>query len=166
MKLFFGVLICFVTLSVPVVVLAGGGPSGFSGVVDSIEMRYHVHATRIPFLSLISFMGRKASHDSVSGLHLAEFQDITDDIDGSELHQIVQDKLGSDWGQGIRGTTRHGSEQTLIFMHPDGDRMALFIVEKGNRELSLVQVSVDPRHVDDDIVRYSRHHDSDQADSE
>ena len=42
--------ICIVALLVPVVVLAGGGQGGFDGVVDSIESRYHVHATRIPFL--------------------------------------------------------------------------------------------------------------------
>ena len=43
--------VCFVALLVPVAVLAGSG-DGFNGVVQILETRYHVHATRIPFLGL------------------------------------------------------------------------------------------------------------------
>ena len=44
------VLVCFVALLVPVAVLAGGGEGGFNGVVRSLELKYHVRATRIPDL--------------------------------------------------------------------------------------------------------------------
>ena len=54
--------------------LAGGGAGRFDGVVRTIETRYHVHATRIPFLGLISFVSRKATHGGVSNLHVAEFE--------------------------------------------------------------------------------------------
>ena len=47
-------------LLIPVVVLAAGGDGGFNGVVSSIESRYHVHATRIPFMGLVSLISRKA----------------------------------------------------------------------------------------------------------
>jgi hypothetical protein len=153
--------ICFVALLIPVVVLAGGGQGGFDGVVNSLESRYHAHATRIPFLGLISLISRKATHGGVGGLHVAEFDNFTADVDGNELNQIVEEKLGSDWERIIRETNRHGGEQTLIFIHPEGQRMGLFVLDKDSNEMNVVQVSVDPNHLDDDIVHYSHHHDSD-----
>ena len=63
----------FVALLVPVAVLAGSGEGGFDGVVHSIESRYHVRATRIPFMGLVSLVSRKATHGGVGGLHVAEF---------------------------------------------------------------------------------------------
>ena len=58
-------------LAAPVIVLAGSG-SGFDGVVNSIESRYHVHATRIPFVGLISLVAHKATHGGVSAVHIAD----------------------------------------------------------------------------------------------
>jgi hypothetical protein len=153
--------ICFVALLIPVVVLAGGGQGGFDGVVNSLESRYHAHATRIPFLGLISLISHKATHGGVGSLHVAEFDNFTADVDGSELNQIVEEKLGSGWERIIRETSRRGGEQTLIFIHPEGQRMGLFVLDKNGNEMDVVQVSVDPNHLDDDIVHYSHHHDSD-----
>jgi hypothetical protein len=153
--------ICFVALLIPVVVLAGGGQGGFDGVVNTLESRYNAHATRIPFLGLISLISRKATHEGVGGLHVAEFDNFTADVDGNELNQIVEEKLGSGWERIIRETSRRGGEQTLIFIHPEGQRMGLFVLDKDGNEMDVVQVSVDPNHLDDDIVHYSHHHDAD-----
>jgi hypothetical protein len=153
--------ICFVALLIPVVVLAGGGQGGFDGVVNSLESRYHAHATRIPFLGLISLISRKATHEGVGGLHVAEFDNFTAEVDGNELNQIVEEKLGSGWERIIRETSRKGGEQTLIFIHPEGQRMGLFVLDKDGNEMDVVQVSVDPNHLDDDIVHYRHHHDTD-----
>src|SRR3974390_3084647 len=118
--------VCFVALLGPVVVLAGGGEGGFDGVVRTIETKYHVKATRIPFVGLISFVSRKATHGGGSNLHVAEFEYFSDDMDGEELNQLVQTKLGPDWERVIRETSRGGANQTLIFMHPEGARRGLF----------------------------------------
>jgi len=59
-----------VALLVPVAVMAGGGEGGFDGVVHSIEGKYHVHATRIPFLGLMSFIAGRATHGGVGGIHV------------------------------------------------------------------------------------------------
>jgi hypothetical protein len=154
----------FVTLLVPVVVLAGGGEGGFDGVVSSIESRYHVRATRIPFMGLISMVSRKASHESVGNLHVAEIESLPEDVDGDELNRMVEEKLGSGWERMIRETSRKGNEQTLIFIHPEGDRMGLFVVDKEGNQMDVVQVSVDPKHLDDDIGHY-RHHTNDDDNS-
>lgn len=160
MKRLWLIPIACIALAVPAAVLAGSGQSGFDGVVSSIESRYHVHATRIPFLGLISLVSKKATHGGVGGLHIAEFDNFTGQVDGAELNRIVEEKLGSGWERMIRETSKKGSEQTLVFTHPEGDRMGLFVVDLDGNELDVVQVSVDPNHLDDDIGRYSHHHDT------
>jgi hypothetical protein len=147
-----------VALLVPVAVMAGGGEGGFNRVVHSIEGRYHVHATRIPFAGLISLIAGKATHGGVSGIHVAEFESFQETIDGAELNQMVEERLGAGWERIIRDTSRKGNEQTLIFAHPEGDRMGLFVVDMDGNEIDVVQVSVDPKHLDDDIGHYRHHH--------
>src|SRR5580698_3062907 len=158
MKRFWLIPIAFVALAVPVAVLAGGGEGGFNGVVHSIEGRYHVRATRIPFLGLISFVSRRATHGAVGGIHVAEIESFTEEVDGDELNQMVEEKLGAGWDRMIRETSRKGHEQTLIFIHPEGERMGMFVVDLDGNEMDVVQVSVDPKHLDDDIGHYSHHH--------
>jgi hypothetical protein len=165
MKRFWLIPIAFMALAIPVAVLAGGGEGGFNGVVHSIESRYHVRATRIPFLGLISLVSRKATHGGVGGLHVAEFESFTEQVDGDELNQMVEEKLGAGWERIIRETSHKGNEQTLVFIHPEGDRMGMFVVNKDGNEMDVVQVSVDPKHLDDDIGQY-RHHHHDDADKE
>ena len=151
--------IVFVALLIPVAVLAGSG-DGFDGVVRSIESKYHIHATRIPFLGLVSLISRKATHDGVSELHLAEFEHLSGPVDGEELNRLVEEKLGAGWERIIRETSRQGFEQTLIFIHPEGARMGLFVVEYDGREMNVVEVSVDPDHLNESIGRWEhRHHD-------
>jgi hypothetical protein len=67
---------------------------------------------------------------------------------------MVEEKLGAGWERMIRDTSRHGSEQTLIFVHPEGTRMGLFIVDKDGNEMDVVQVSVDPDHLNESIGQY------------
>jgi len=71
---------------------------------------------------------------------------------------MVEEKLGAGWERMIRDTSRHGEEQTLIFIRPEGERMGVFVVDKDGNEMDVVQVSVDPKHLDDDIQRYTHKH--------
>lgn len=151
MRRFLLIPVCFVALLVPVAVLAGGGEGGFDGVVRTIETRYHVHATRIPFLGLISIVARKANTGGVSNMHVAEFEDFSADIDGEELNQLVETKLGAGWERVIRETSRKGESQTLIFMHPEGRRMGLFVLDADGNDLNVVQVSVDPNYLTETV---------------
>jgi len=163
MKRFLFILICFVTLAVPVVVLASGAQGGFDDVVNSIEARYHVHAERIPFLGLISLISHKATNGGVSGMHVAEIDNFHGDVDGEELNRMVEQKLGSNWERVIRETSRRGNSQTLIYMHPEGSRMGLFVLDLDGHEMDVVQVSVDPQHLNENIGKYEHQHDDDSA---
>jgi hypothetical protein len=161
--------ICFVALAVPVVVLANGAQGGFDGVVSSIETRYHVHAQRIPFLGLISLISHKATNGGVNGVHVAEIDDFHADVDGEELNRMVEEKLGADWERVIRETSRKDNNQTLIFMHPEGQRMGLFVLDLDGHEMDVVQVSVDPKHLNESLGKYEHHHhegDSEKMDHE
>jgi len=160
MKRLLWIPICCVALLVPIVVLAGGGEGGFDGVVGSIESRYHAHATRIPFLGVLSLISRKAAHEGVGNLHIAEFDDFTAQVDGDDLNRMVDEKLGHGWERIIRETHRGGGEQTLIFIRPEGSRMGLFVLDLDGHELDVVQVSVDPDHLNDSIGKYDHHHEN------
>ena len=149
--------VCFVALLVPVGVLAGSG-DGFDGVVRTLEVRYHVHATRIPFLGLVSFVARRATSDGVHNLHVAEIEHFSGPLDGAELNDLVENKLGPAWERVIRETSRSGESQTLIFMRPEGSRMGLFVLDADGHELNVVQVSVDPDHLVESVNRYEHHH--------
>ncbi len=158
MRRLWSIPIVFVALVIPVVVLAGNGEGGFDGVVHSIESKYHVRATRIPFLGIVSAISRRATHDGVCDLHIAEFESFAEPVDGDELNRMVQEKLGSGWERIIRETSRQGKEQTLIFIHPEGNRMGLFVLDADGHELDVVQVSVDPDHLNENLGHYRHSH--------
>ena len=166
MKRFILIPIAFVALAIPAAVLAGSGQTGFNGVVNTIESRYHVHATRIPFMGLISLVSKKATHGGVGSLHVAEFESFTEQVDGNELNSIVEEKLGAGWERMVRETSKQGHEQTLVFIHPEGDRMGMFVVDLDGNEMDVVQLSVDPKHLDDDIGHYSHHHNDGDNDND
>lgn len=159
MRRFVFFLICAAALIVPVAVLASGDEGGFDGVVRSIERDYHVHATRIPFMGLVSIISRKATGDGVSNMHVAEFDDFTASLDGEDLTRMVEEKLGPSWARVVRETTRGGREQTLVFMRPEGSRMGLFVLDSDGHELDVVEASVNPDHLNATIEQYSHHHD-------
>jgi len=156
-RLWWLAIFCLMALIVPVVTLAGGG-GGFDGVVDSIEVRYNAHATRIPCLWLASLVAGTATHGGVRGIHVAEFEHFSATVDGDELNSMVQQKLGPGWERMIRETSRHGGEQTLIFARPEGSRMELLIVDLDGDEMDVVQVSVDPDHLNETMGKYEHAH--------
>ncbi len=149
--------ICFVALLVPVAVLAGSGDGGFDGIVRTIETKYHVKATRIPFMGLASFIANRASSNGVSHLHLAEFDNFSASLDGDELNRMVQQKLGPEWERMVRETSKYGAEHTLVYAHPEGNRVSLFVLDADGSELDVVQLSVAPEHLNDKIGSYSHH---------
>ena len=149
--------ICTIALIVPVAVLASAGEGGFDGVVHSLEHQLHVKAQRIPFMSLISFVARGASNGAVSGMHIAEFENFSGDIDGQDVNRMVEQKLGPSWQKVVRETSRHGASQTLIYMRPEGRRMGMFILDADGHNMDVVQLSVDAEHVAEQIGRYDHH---------
>lgn len=132
---------------------------GFDGVVRAIGSRYHAHATKIPMMGLLSAIALGATHGGVGDVHVAEFEHFNRTVDGDELLRMVESRLGRNWDRMVRETSRKGREQTLIFSRPEGGRMGLFVVNFDGHELDVVQVSVNPEHLNESIARYQRHGD-------
>jgi hypothetical protein len=93
----------------------------------------------------------------VSNVHVAEFDDFSMAMDGADLNRMVEEKLGPAWERVVRETSSYGESQTLIFVHPEGDRMGLFVVDSSGRELDVVQASVDAAHLSVKLDEYSHH---------
>ena len=118
----------------PMILLAaGGGGGGFDAVVHGIESRYGVHATRIPFMGLVSGIAGIATHGGVRGLHVAEIEHFDGPVDGAELNALVEERVGKGWQRMIRDTSKSG-EETLIYVKPDGNRMGLLVVDLDRSE--------------------------------
>ncbi len=159
MRRFLWIPMVFTALLIPASVLAADSDAhGFNGVINSIEHQYHVRATRIPFLGLANFVARKSTHSGVSSMHIAEFENFATPVDGDTLNRMVEQKLGPDWERAIRDTSRWGNEQTLIFTRSEGQRMGMFVIDLDGNEMDVVQLSVDPKYLDDDIDQYSHSH--------
>lgn len=165
MRRFLWLPILIVALAIPAAVMASGEEDRFDKVLTAVEGKYRVKATRVPMMGLVTFVARKASHGGVAQMHVAEFDDFTARVDGAELARLVEQELGSGWERMIRETSRKGGEQTLIYVHPEGNRMGMFIVDLEGNELDVVQFSVDPEHLNDSIHRYD-HRNGDKAGGE
>lgn len=158
MKLWIWLPLCTLVLVVSLIAMAPRR-AGFEGVVNSIESRYHVQATQIPMMGLVSVAALGVTHGGVGDLHVAQFEHFSGTVDGEELNRMVAERLGRGWDRMIRETSRNGGEQTLIFSRPEGRRMGLFVVNLDGHELDVVQVSVDPDHLNESIARYQHHGD-------
>jgi hypothetical protein len=86
-------------------------------------------------------------------------------VDGDELNRMVEEKLGQGWDRMIRETSRHGGEQTLIFSHPDGKRMGLFILDLDGAGTECRAGFRRSDRLNETIIKY-KHHDDDDTQSE
>lgn len=145
---------------------AGGNEQGFDAVVRSVESRYNIHSHRIPFMGLVSAVAGVSTHGGVRNLHLAEFDNVTAPIDGEELNKIVEQHVGQGWQRIVRETSRNGGDQSLIFVHPEGNHLGMLVVDLDGHELNLVQLSIDPDRLSAELnERTGKHHhtDADEA---
>lgn len=160
------VVVAVTAVMTPAIVLAAGGSGqGFDAIVRAIETRYHVHATRIPFMGLISCVAGAYTHGGVRGLHVAEIEHLEGPVDGDELNTLVAERVGQGWQRMIRETDRNGGEQSLIYVRPEGNRMGMLIVERSNDEMNIVQLSADPKNLADEIDKHHHHDHNEDAEN-
>ena len=138
---------------------AGGTGQGFDAIVHGIEERYHVHATRIPFMSLVSGIAGVATHGGVRGLHVAEFDHFRADtdvpVDGAEFNALIEKHVGPGWERIVRETSRNGGDQSFIYVRPEGEHMGMLVVDLDSHELNVVQMSINPDQLTKEL---SDHH--------
>ena len=146
----------------PVVLMAAGGyGQGFDSVVRGIEQRYHVHANRIPFMGLVNGIARISTHGGVHNLHVAEIEHVDANVNGDELLALVEERAGEGWKRMIRETSREGHEQTLIFVRAEGKQVGMLVVDLESREMDVVQISMNPDQLMDQVNEHRSHGGSD-----
>ena len=147
-----------VAVMTPAILLAASGSvGGFDAVVHDIETRYHARASRIPFMGLISGIAGIATHGGVRNLHVAEFEDMKERVDGTELNEMVEHHIGGDWKRIVRETSRGGNEQSLIYVRAEGDHMGMLVVDLDGKELDVVQLSINPDQLSREIKAHEKH---------
>jgi hypothetical protein len=149
-----------------ILLAASGGGQGFDAVVHGIESRYHAHATRIPFMGLISGIAGISTHGGVRGLHVAEIENLQGPVDGAELNELVEQRAGTGWQRIIRETSRSGDEQSLIYVRPEGDHLGMLVVDLDNHEMNLVQMSMNPDRLADEMSNHRHHEKAHGSDNE
>jgi hypothetical protein len=159
MALVLGVVVAVMTPAILLAASGGGMGSGFDSVLSGIESRYGAHATKIPFMGLVSLIAGHATKGGVRGLHVAEIENLKGHVDGSELNALVAERVGPGWKRMVRETSRTGDEQSLIYVKPEGSRIGMLVVELDHHDLNLVQMSIDPDKLSDEIM--SHHHGGD-----
>jgi len=151
----------------PAILLAASGSGGgFDAVVRSIESRYHVHASKIPFLGLMSLVADHATHGGVHSVHIAEIEHMEGPIDGSELNALVAEHAGPGWQRIVRDTNRSGDEQSLIYVKPEGGRLGMLVVDLDHKEMDVVEVSINPDKLSDEISEHRHGHEADRESSD
>ena len=163
-----------VAVMTPAIMLAASGSGqGFDAIVGSIESRYHAHATKIPFMGLISGIAGIATHGGVHGLHVAEFENFHDftrgegeGVDGAEFNALVEKHVGPGWQRMIRETSRNGGEQSLIYIRPEGNHLGMLVVDLSGHDLDVVQMSMNPDQLMQEVSKHHHHHDAHDSSSE
>jgi hypothetical protein len=150
----------------PAILLAASGSgSGFDSVLHGIESRYNVHATKIPFMGLVSLIAGHATGGGVKSLHVAEIENFKGHVDGAELNALVAERVGPGWKRMVRETSKSGEEQSLIYVKPEGSRIGMLVVDLDHQELDLVQMSLNPDKLSEEISNHHHggRHDADDA---
>jgi hypothetical protein len=163
-----------VAVMTPAIMLAAGGSGqGFDAVVGSIESRYHAHATKIPFMGLVSGIAGIATHGGVRGLHVAEFENFHDftradgeGVDGAEFNALVEKHVGPGWQRMIRETSRNGGEQSLIYIRPEGNHLGMLVVDLSGHDLDVVQMSMNPDQLMQEVSKHRHHHETHDSSDE
>ena len=122
------------------------GDREFTGLVHSFEATYGVHHLHIPLLGLALFVARPAG---AHGLKLAVFEGFPTPLDSTDISRVVESSLGPDWYPFVRVRSKGETqgETTLIYTHPDGDKMRLLIVCVEPSEATLVKINISDRDV-------------------
>lgn len=142
-----GLILAAAGVFTTVVVVAAGRPAGFDGMVHAVEVRYHVQATRIPFMGFASAISNVATHGGVGHVQIATFEDFKQDVNGNELAGMAEANLGPGWTRMIRETHNPGREQTLIYSRPDGNKMEMLVVDLDSKEMDIVSVAINPKYL-------------------
>lgn len=115
----------------------------FNSVVSGVEHHYDLHAQHVPMMGLVSLCARFATHGSVKGMRIAEFDHMSHEVDTAQLLDIVRAELGSEWQPIVTSREGRGTELSVIYARPSGHAMRLLIADYEHGEFDLVRMELD-----------------------
>jgi hypothetical protein len=129
-----------------VAAIGSAAPDDFNGVVDGLEHHYGIHGHRLPMMGFASLCARVVTNEGVKGVRIAQFENVSlnhDRIEADDMTAFIADQLGAEWQPVVRDHERHGKEQTVIFVRPEGSAMRMLIADYDGNELDVVRVELD-----------------------
>ena len=128
----------------------------FDGMKLAVETRWHGHDQHIPMQWLMSGVAGLYTHGGVSRMRIAEIDHLPSRIDGADLEAMATAEMGAGWQRIVRETSREANEQSLIYMKPEGTRLAMMVVDFDNGEMDIVQLAIQPDQLSRQIRRWER----------
>jgi hypothetical protein len=116
-------------------------------------------------MGLVSLIAGHATGGGVKSLHVAEIENFKGHVDGAELNALVAERVGPGWKRMVRETSKSGEEQSLIYVKPEGSRIGMLVVDLDHHDLNLVQMSLDPNKLSEEIMNHHHGVDHDGDDS-
>ena len=154
-KIFIAVIVLlFVATSVPIAVHAKG--DDFNSVVKMIEQFYGVKHEGIPFLAKTGMKvattaarikGGDARRLAEAGsIKLAVFENQNFNGDFTKFRTSLNEALNTTWIPLIQ-TLSASTEQNYIFLREAGDRFNVLVITIGEREATVVQVTLSQKNL-------------------
>ena len=136
------------------VLAASEDQRAFHALQQALEARWGGHVQHIPMQWLVSGIAGAYTHGGVSRMRLAEIDDLPKRIDGAEMESLAAARMGSGWQRIVRETSRDGDEQSLIYVKPEGNRLAMMVVDFDNGEMDMVEMAIQPNQLSKQIRRW------------
>ncbi len=133
----------------------------FHGLENAVETRWQGHAQHIPMQWLVSGAAGLYTHGGVSRLRVAEIDGLPKRLDGAELEAMAEKEMSAGWQRIIRDQSRDADEQSLIYVKPEGDRLAMMVVSFDHGEMDIVQMAIHPDQLSRQMRRWE--HDGDHG---
>lgn len=136
----------------------------FHELEQALVTRWGGHVQHIPMQWLVSGLAGAYTHGGVSRMRLAEMDDLPKRLDGAELETMATARMGAGWQRIVRETSREGDEQSLIYVKPEGNRLAMMVVDFDHGEMDMVEMAIQPNQLSKQIRRWedqdSQHQDA------
>lgn len=124
----------------------------FETVVGQIERASHVEHRSIPLLGLGRLAVNIIHPDGVHDMRIAVFDSDTPVKVPADFLTSVEKSIGPEWSRMVvANSKKNDGEKTIIFAQPVGKLMRLLIVTIDDDDTAVVQVDVDPEHIDEFI---------------
>ena len=136
-----------------VVRAANGDAACLQAVEAGVQARWGGHRQRIPMQWLISSAAGLYTHGGVSRMHVVEIDALPKRIEPGELESLASREMSNGWSRIVREQDVGGEDQSLIYVKPEGNRLAMTVVSFDHGEMDMVQMSIEP----EELSRQMRH---------